>query len=156
MNTNRRYRRGFSLMELLIVVAILMIIGAVAVPRIDIALLSTRETAAAREIQNLITAQTQYMSSFGRVCRFARRTRPTGQRSGRTAPCRSHQRRDGRGPQERLQVRGSAHPAGLPDSASPEIFGTTGRRTFYADQSGTIRQNWSTEQATPQSEELGG
>jgi type IV pilus assembly protein PilA len=56
-------------MELLIVVAILLIIGAVAVPRLNTARMQTQEMAAVRQIHTLHTAQTQYYSQFGRYAK---------------------------------------------------------------------------------------
>lgn len=39
-------------------------------------------------------------------------------------------------------------------NASPRIYGSTGRRTFYSDQTRTIRQNWSSTPADSRSTEL--
>jgi hypothetical protein len=48
----------------------------------------------------------------------------------------------------------TATPGGYAVSAVPKAFGSTGRRTFYSDQTAVIRQNWSQEPATEKSEEL--
>src|SRR5262245_52918762 len=64
--SRRARQRGFSLIELLIVVAIIMIIAAVAVPRYNVAMMGAREIAAIREITTIHQAQTQYYSQFGR------------------------------------------------------------------------------------------
>lgn len=45
-------------------------------------------------------------------------------------------------------------PAGYEIRAWPAQFGVTGRRNFYSDQSGVIRQNWSAEPATAASPEV--
>jgi len=45
-------------------------------------------------------------------------------------------------------------PQGFNVIAVPVQFGNTGRRTFFADQTGVIRQNWGAEPATATSEEL--
>jgi type IV pilus assembly protein PilA len=45
-------------------------------------------------------------------------------------------------------------PTGYAISAVPKTFNSTGRRTFYSDQTGIVRENWSQEPATPQSPEL--
>jgi hypothetical protein len=39
-------------------------------------------------------------------------------------------------------------------TAIPVSFNWTGRRTFYSDQSGIIRQNWGAEPATAQSDPI--
>jgi hypothetical protein len=38
--------------------------------------------------------------------------------------------------------------------ATPVAFGNTGRRTFFADQSGIIHESWGQEPATQQSPEI--
>jgi type IV pilus assembly protein PilA len=48
----------------------------------------------------------------------------------------------------------TAPPGGYSVTAVPKAFGSTGRRTFYSDQTAVIRQNWSQEPATDKSEEL--
>ena len=68
MRLNRRNRQGgFSLIELLIVIAIILIILAIAVPKLSSAKMNASETVVIREIQTIHQAQTQYMSQFGRL-----------------------------------------------------------------------------------------
>ena len=62
----RRRARGFSLIELLIVIAIILIILAIAVPKLGSARMNANEMAVLRELQTINTMQTQYMSQFGR------------------------------------------------------------------------------------------
>lgn len=45
-------------------------------------------------------------------------------------------------------------PGGYEIRAWPAQFGVTGRRNFYSDQSGVIRQHWSIEPATAASPEV--
>src|SRR5581483_4830239 len=63
---NLRKRRGFSLIELLIVVAIILIIITIALPKLSRARMYSQETAAIAAIRTLHTAQVQYNSQFGR------------------------------------------------------------------------------------------
>lgn len=62
----RKEQRGFSLIELLIVVAIIGIIAAIAIPNLLKSQQAARETAALREVQTLATAQLQYSVTKGR------------------------------------------------------------------------------------------
>ena len=59
-------RRGFSLIELLIVISIILIIITVAVPKFQKAQMGARELGAIKAIQTLHQAQVQYQSQFGR------------------------------------------------------------------------------------------
>jgi len=54
----KHLRRGFSLIELLIVVAIILIIAAVAIPKMNTQLMQAREMAAIREIGTIHQGQT--------------------------------------------------------------------------------------------------
>src|SRR3984893_11714479 len=62
----RRRARGFSLIELLIVIAIILIILAIAVPKLGSAKMNANEMAVIREIQTITSMQTQYQSQFGK------------------------------------------------------------------------------------------
>src|SRR5258707_11522902 len=61
-----RRRRGFSLIELLIVIAIILIIITIALPRLSRARMYSQETAAIAAIRTIHTAQVQYYSQFGK------------------------------------------------------------------------------------------
>jgi hypothetical protein len=39
-------------------------------------------------------------------------------------------------------------------TAVPEVYNSTGRRSFYSDEAGVIRQNWAPEPATATSPEF--
>ena len=64
---NRR-RRGFSLIELLIVISIILIIAAIAIPKMNNQLMAAHEMAAIRQVTTIHQAETQYYSQFGK-CR---------------------------------------------------------------------------------------
>ena len=58
--------RGFSLIELLIVIAIILVIVTIAVPQYNKQMMSAHETAAIQAIQTIHAVETQYYSQFGR------------------------------------------------------------------------------------------
>ena len=63
---NSRRRRGFSLIELLIVIAIILIIITIAVPKYQKTQIFVRETAAIAAIQTIHKMEVQYQSQYGR------------------------------------------------------------------------------------------
>src|ERR1700722_6198256 len=61
-----RRRRGFSLIELLIVIAIILIIITVAVPKFQRAQMFARDMGAQKAIQTIHQMEVQYQSQYGR------------------------------------------------------------------------------------------
>jgi prepilin-type N-terminal cleavage/methylation domain-containing protein len=150
----RRARRGFSLMELLIVVAILLIIGAIAVPKLSVAMMNAREMAAVRQIHTLHTVQAQYMSQFGRyAASLAELGPPSGGQPGPAGADLIGQD-FAQGVKNGYNFKLEATPTGYVVNAIPATPGTTGRRTFFSDQSGIIRENWGAEPANASSKEI--
>lgn len=150
----RRLSRGFSLIELLIVVAIILILAAIAAPKLNQNRMHAQETAAIREIQTIHTAQTQYYSQFGRYATsLAELGPPAGGQEGQSgANLIPGELAKGQKSGYKFTLTGG--PSGYTIVAVPEVFGNTGRRTFFSDQSLVIRQNWSAEPAGPASPEL--
>src|ERR1041384_5678935 len=65
MSDRQRRRRGFSLIELLIVIAIILIIITIAVPKYNRTQMYMRETAAVKAVQTIHQMQVQYQSQYG-------------------------------------------------------------------------------------------
>jgi type IV pilus assembly protein PilA len=141
-------------MELLIVVAILLIIGAIAVPKLNVAMMNAREMAAVRQIHTVNTVQAQYMSQFGRYAVSLAELGPPS--SGQPGPSGADLIPGdfAQGVKNGYAFALQASPTGYMLNANPVTYGTTGRRTFFSDQTGVIRENWGQEPANATSKEI--
>jgi type II secretory pathway pseudopilin PulG len=141
-------------MELLIVVAILLIIGAIAVPKLSTAMMNAREMAAVRQIHTIHTVQAQYMSQFGRYATSLQELGPPP--SGQPGPTGADLvgQDMAQGVKNGYQFVLVGTPTGYTVNANPVTPGTTGRRTFFSDQTGIIRENWGQEPANLSSKEI--
>ncbi len=67
MRLSRRIEKGFSLIELLIVVAIILIIASIAIPNLLRARMSANEASAVSGVRTINTVQITYISSYPTV-----------------------------------------------------------------------------------------
>ena len=154
MYSQNRRRRGFSLIELLIVIAIILIIAAIAVPTLDKARMHTQEMAAIRQIGTVHQAQTQYYSQFGSYAKTLAELGPPA--SGEAGPTAADlipgDLSLGQKTGYRFIVTSSE--GGYTVNANPVTYNSTGRRCFFSDQTLVIRENWGSEPADLNSPEI--
>src|ERR1700687_5165508 len=81
-----RKQKGFSLIALLIVVAIILIIAAIAIPNLLRARIAANESSAVASIRTLNTAQISYISAYPTVGFAAGLSNLTGSCTGTTLP----------------------------------------------------------------------
>jgi type IV pilus assembly protein PilA len=152
---NKRRRRGFSLIELLIVISIILIIAAIAIPKMNTQLMAAHEMAAIRQIGSIHQAETQYYSQFGQYAGELTQLGPAtsgGAAGPQAADLLPSVLANGHNSGYSFAV--SLTPTGYAVTAVPEKYGNTGRRTFYSDQTLVIRNNWTQEPATVASAEI--
>jgi type IV pilus assembly protein PilA len=143
----RNRRTGFTLLELLIVVAIIAILGAIAVGPMSQQLMLAHETATVQEIKTIHSAEAQYFAQFGRYAANLAAlgphgTRPMGPEAAGLIP---QNLADGKKSGYLFELGPTAE--GYAITAVPQKFGNSGRRSFYSDQTLVIRNSWTAEAA---------
>ena len=151
---NLRRRRGFSLIELLIVIAIILIIITIALPRFAKAQMFARETSALAAIRTLHTVQVQYYSQYGRHATSLTELGPPATGADSPAAAGLIDATLALGEKGGYKFTLTANQGGYIINANPVSFGTSGSRTFYSDQSMVIKQNYGPEPATANSAEM--
>jgi type IV pilus assembly protein PilA len=151
---NLRRRRGFSLIELLIVIAIILIIITIALPRLSRARMYSQETASIGALRTLHTAQVQYYSQYGKYAASLTELGPpaSGAASPAAADLIGNDLSGGDKSGYKFTLVGNQ--GGYVINANPVVFNSSGSRTFYSDQSMVIRQNYGPEPATANSPEM--
>ncbi|WP_180541252.1 prepilin-type N-terminal cleavage/methylation domain-containing protein [Nevskia soli] len=148
-------RRGFSLIELLIVISIILIILAIALPKLNKAQQYAREMAAATTIQRAIhPAEAQFMSQYGRYAVSLTELGPPS--SGSPGPSAADLIPGdlSKGEKGGYKYTITGTPQGYQVNAEPTSQ-SIGSRTFYSDQSLVIHQHNGQEPATATDAELG-
>lgn len=143
--------RGFSLIELLIVVAVILIIAAVAIPNFIRSREAANEASAAQNLRNISTAEYLYSTSYG-----VNFTTDLATLSGNTgSPDQTHAELIDEVLASGIKsgysigyTPGATNSLGQVTTysvnASPLVPGSTGQRYFYSDQTCVIRWNAST------------
>jgi type IV pilus assembly protein PilA len=151
---NRRTRRqGFSLIELLIVIAIILIIITIAVPKYNKTQMFMRETAAIKAIQTIHQMEVQYQSQYGHFATSLAELGPPP--SGAPSPAAADLIGNdlAQGEKQGYKFTLTGNQAGYTINANPVSYGSSGSRTFFSDQTMVLRQNYGPEPATANSKE---
>jgi prepilin-type N-terminal cleavage/methylation domain-containing protein len=144
----RSGERGFSLVELLIVVAVILIIAAIAIPNFINAKLRANESAAVENLRTITSANVVYSTTWqtGYAATLAtlggNSATPTATAAGLLDSVLTSGAKSG---YNYSYSAGPADPSGNIDSyiinAAPNVPGQTGVRYFYTDQTAVIRYN---------------
>ena len=142
-----RKARGFSLIELLIVVAIILVIAAIAIPNLLRSRLAANEASAVASIRTITTAETSYSTTFpnvGYTCTMSELGPPAAGQPVSTsaggildAVLASGTKR---GYTFALTNCTGTPRASYSSAAVPQSVGATGTRSFCSDASGIIWQ----------------
>jgi type IV pilus assembly protein PilA len=147
-----RKQKGFSLIELLIVVAIILIIAAIAIPNLLRSRMAANEASAVGSVRTINTAQVTYAAAYPDVGFTSTLTSlggtaascAPGQNASSTNACLIDDKLTSTTKSGYLFALTAG--AGTPMvsysvNADPITRGTSGQRSFYSDQSGVIRYN---------------
>jgi type IV pilus assembly protein PilA len=137
--------RGFTLLELMIVVALIMIIAAISIPCLTDSKISANEASAVASIRAINTAEISYEATYGGYApRLANLGGPDPcSRSAQTACLLDQSLAAGTKAGYRFMAVG-ASPSGTQNTsyvvgAAPEVFDRTGRRRFCSTDKNVIR-----------------
>ncbi|MCA8960005.1 MAG: prepilin-type N-terminal cleavage/methylation domain-containing protein [Planctomycetes bacterium] len=125
---NKR-REGFTLIELMIVVAIIAIIAAIAIPSLLAARISGNEASAISSLRTMSTVGEQYRTRFGSYATTLADMQTAGYIDNVL----------GSGSKSGYDFTFTGGATTWSCTADPSIAGRTGERGFFADESGVIR-----------------
>jgi len=132
-------KRSFTLLEILLVVAIIGILSAIAIPNYLYPRMRTNESLAVRDLQHIATSANVYNTANGRfpsnLAALANDTPPyidsilgSGEKAG-----------------YRFALTGETN--AFTATTMPETYNITGERSYFVDQTGVVR--WTDQEATP-------
>ena len=141
-------QKGFSLIELLIVVAIILIIAAIAIPNLLRSKMSANEASAVGSLRTINTASVSYSTTYGNYPPSLASLGPSTSPSSTTADLIDSALVTGAKSGYKFTYTSPTPYQQYSITASPITPGVTGQRYFFTDQSGVIRVNLSTTAAS--------
>lgn len=154
----RDRQKGFSLIELLIVVAIIMVIAAIAIPALLRSKITANQSSAVGSLRSLNTSCTSYSTSYGQYPAALGNLGPVG--SGGTATSTSADLIDivlasgVKSGYTFIYTPGTADQS-YTLTATPIALGSSGQNMYFTDQSGVIRVDTSGTGASAASTPIG-
>jgi type IV pilus assembly protein PilA len=139
----RNKQKGFSLIELLIVVAIILIIAAIAIPNLLRSKMAANEASAVGSLRTLNTACVTYSTTYGTYPPTLASLGPAGGggASSTTADLIDSVLSAGGKSGYLFSFTPGASNLSYQINADPVTRGQTGQRSFFTDSSGVIRSN---------------
>ena len=155
----RGKQKGFSLIELLIVVAIILIIAAIAIPNLLRSKMTANEASAVGSLRTLNTACVEYSTTYGGYPRSLANLGPAASATSTSSDLIDSVLASGtKSGYAFAYVPGATDASGnvlsYSVTANPITRGTTGQRGFFTDQTGVIRGD-TTSAATSSSTPIG-
>ncbi len=155
----RNKQKGFSLIELLIVVAIILIIAAIAIPNLLRSKMAANEASAVASLRTLNTSIVAYSTTYNTDPSLLANLGPSGTASSTAADLVDNLLGTDPAVKSGYSITYTpvvATPVTQYTMVATPVSSSTGQRKFFTDQSGVIRQTTDNSTPTASSTPIGG